>query len=113
VPASSREQVQRDIHDRVARVIGWLQSEQHCEEVGCANQALAEKDRREPLDDAPLEERERLLEGLFKFTAELRRFVSASLDDQQHLAWQLGGLVDQGLCPPNVYRHLDGTSVGE
>jgi hypothetical protein len=50
--------------------------------------------------------REDLLQPVFKILDDINRLIISQLDDQLHLAFRLGGVVDQIACPSRVFLHL-------
>jgi hypothetical protein len=50
--------------------------------------------------------REDLLQPVFRMLDGIRRAITTRISEQAQLALRLGELVDQGVCPPKVYLHL-------
>jgi hypothetical protein len=96
-----RSDLQTFIRDTVERLWRQYESEQHPDWVEGELDAL---DRR-CYQDA--DAREVVLQTVFTSLSSIRQAIRQHLDGQVALAFQLGELVDQGVCPRNIYRHLD------
>jgi DNA-binding NtrC family response regulator len=138
LPVPQREQAQRCISARVEGLIGQLRSAQHLDGLTNSEQELKDLSRRGELGDHPVERRRQMLEPVFEVVNNLRQLLlpghgvqtdggrqlellvargvyppAPRLDDSMVLALRLGELLDQGLCPPEIYRYLDGAADAE
>jgi DNA-binding NtrC family response regulator len=113
MPVPERAQAAREISDHIDGLIGLSNSPDHWDDLTRINCYLHERNFPDDLTATPLWQRGQLLEPVFDALRELRRPVLCHLSDQMHLALQLGECIDQGLCPPAVYRHFDAPAGGD
>jgi DNA-binding winged helix-turn-helix (wHTH) protein len=100
-PADQRADLQAFIHDTVEGLRRQYQSEDHSDWVE------GELDDLDGRCYTEIDARGVVLETVFTSLSRIRQAIRQHVEGQVALAFQLGELVDQGACPPRVYRHLD------
>jgi two-component system response regulator HydG len=138
LPVPQQDQAQRCISARVEGLIGQLRSKQHLDDLTNSEQELKDLSRRGELEDHPVERRRQVLEPVFEVVNNLRQLLlpghgvqtdggrqlellvaqgvypsAPLLDGPMVLALRLGELLDQGLCPPEIYLYMDGDADAE
>jgi hypothetical protein len=103
VPPDRRDQVQLDVHRQMEDLWGAMGGEEHAEYLNDLSERLGRCATWGTIERA----RASVLAEVFEALELLRQDIEASLEGPVRLAWRLGILLDQGVCPPTVYPHRD------
>jgi DNA-binding NtrC family response regulator len=112
-PLAERERTRQKIADRVEGLIGESESEVHLDDLTNLEMDLQSVAYCPEWYGSASERRRSLLDPVFKEIGKLRKLFRPHLNDQGRQALSLGEKLDQGLCPPQIYLHLDRRPAGK